>query len=113
MFNLLQSTVLERSQSVFEGFINAGTASKSWFAIFSLLQRLRQACDHVSLTVNKKLETGQVARHLNYSHELTRVDSSSNDIMEGGKVDENVSSSTEVSRLTWWFAHITHSYPKC
>ena len=32
-------TVLERSQSVFEGYVKAGTAAKSWFAIFSLLQR--------------------------------------------------------------------------
>ena len=47
------NALLQRSQSVFEGFLNAGTASKSWFAIFSLLQRLRQACDHVSLTVQK------------------------------------------------------------
>ena len=51
--------MLERSQSVFEGFLNNGTAAKSWFAIFSLLQRLRQACDHVSLTVKKTLESGE------------------------------------------------------
>lgn len=31
--------VLKKSQSVFDGYIKAGTASKSWFAIFSLLQR--------------------------------------------------------------------------
>ena len=49
-------TVLERSQSVFDGFVKAGTASKSWFAIFSLLQRLRQSCDHVSLTVKQSGE---------------------------------------------------------
>ena len=56
------NALLERSQSVFEGLIKAGSASKSWFAIFSLLQRLRQACDHVSLTVSKRLETSEVAR---------------------------------------------------
>ena len=53
------NALLERSQSVFEGFLNNGTAAKSWFAIFSLLQMLRQACDHVSLTVKKTLESGE------------------------------------------------------
>jgi DNA repair protein RAD5 len=47
------NALLERSQSVFEGFLRSGTATKSWFAIFSLLTRLRQACDHVSLTVHQ------------------------------------------------------------
>jgi hypothetical protein len=56
------NALLERSQSVFEGLIKGGSASKSWFAIFSLLQRLRQACDHVSLTVSKRLETSEVAK---------------------------------------------------
>jgi SNF2 family DNA or RNA helicase len=51
------NALLERSQSVFEGFLKAGTASKSWFAIFSLLTRLRQACDHVSLTVHQSRES--------------------------------------------------------
>ena len=55
------NALLERSQSVFDGLIKAG-ASKSWFAIFSLLQRLRQACDHVSLTVSKRLETSEVSK---------------------------------------------------
>jgi SNF2 family DNA or RNA helicase len=50
------NALLDRSLSVFEGFIHAGTASKSWLAIFSLLQRLRQACDHVALTVKTSLE---------------------------------------------------------
>lgn len=49
------NSLLQRSQSVFEGFIKSGTASKSWFAIFSLLNRLRQACDHVALTVKSQL----------------------------------------------------------
>ncbi len=56
--------LLDKSQSAFEGYIAAGTASKSWFAIFSLLQRLRQACDHLSLTVKSQLhneETTEVS----------------------------------------------------
>ena len=48
---LFYNALLDKSQAVFEGFVSSGTASKSWFAIFSLLQRLRQACDHLSLTV--------------------------------------------------------------
>lgn len=50
------NSLLQRSQSVFEGFIKSGTASKSWFAIFSLLNRLRQTCDHVALTVKSQLD---------------------------------------------------------
>ena len=52
--------VLERSQTIFEGLLNGGTASKSWFAIFALLQRLRQACDDVSLLVSKS--TSEIVR---------------------------------------------------
>ena len=36
-----------------------GTASKSWFQIFSLLNRLRQACDHVALTVKSHMEDAE------------------------------------------------------
>lgn len=50
------NSLLQKSQTVFEGFIRDGTASKSWFAIFSLLNRLRQACDHVALTVKSHME---------------------------------------------------------
>jgi SNF2 family DNA or RNA helicase len=50
------NSLLEKSQSVFEGFIKSGTASKSWMAIFSLLNRLRQTCDHVALTVKSHLD---------------------------------------------------------
>jgi hypothetical protein len=45
-----------KSLNLFEGFIQAGTASKSWLAIFSLLHRLRQTCDHVALTVKAHLD---------------------------------------------------------
>lgn len=44
-----------RSEHVFEGFIKSGTASKSWFAIFSMLSRLRMACDHIALTVKSHI----------------------------------------------------------
>jgi len=48
------TALLDKSQHVFEGLLKAGTASKSWLAIFSLLQRLRQSCDHVALTVKSR-----------------------------------------------------------
>lgn len=49
------NALLDKSQCVFEGYVKAGVAEKSWFAIFSLLQRLRQACDHVALTVKNRI----------------------------------------------------------
>ena len=63
------NALLERSQSVFEGFLKSGTASKSWFAIFSLLTRLRQACDHVSLTVHHSRATEIVASEFTAENE--------------------------------------------
>jgi SNF2 family DNA or RNA helicase len=50
------NALLEKSQDIFDGFIKAGTASKSWFAIFSLLHRLRMACDHIALTVKSHID---------------------------------------------------------
>jgi DNA repair protein RAD5 len=47
--------LLDKSVSQFEEFIVAGIESKSWLQIFSLLQRLRQACDHLALTVNPRI----------------------------------------------------------
>merc|ERR1712238_211126 len=54
------NALLHKSISVFDGFLRKGTASKSWFAIFSLLQRLRQACDHLALTVKSRLDEGLI-----------------------------------------------------
>ena len=87
------NALLERSQTVFEGFIKAGTAS--WFAIFSLLQRLRQACDHVSLTVNKKMETSEAAKS-KLGNESARAESLSSDDVEDS-IDGNVSSTNDGS----------------
>jgi DNA repair protein RAD5 len=52
---IFYDALLSRSLSVFDGFVQSGTASKSWFQIFSLLQRLRQACDHLALTIKTRL----------------------------------------------------------
>lgn len=57
------SVLLSKSQSVFEGFIKSGTASKSWFAIFALLQRLRQSCDHLALTVKSKFDQNDMRQN--------------------------------------------------
>ncbi len=83
--SFLDAIVLERSQSIFEGFIVAGTASKSWFAIFSLLQRLRQACDHVLLIVSKN--TSEIATK--YSEHAQ--DESASNAVERDFVDNDVS----------------------
>lgn len=54
------TALLDKSQNVFEGLLKAGTASKSWLAIFSLLQRLRQSCDHVALTVKSRFSVNDL-----------------------------------------------------
>ena len=51
------SSLKEKSQNIFEGLINSGAASKSWFAIFGLLQRLRQASCHIALTAKNFVNT--------------------------------------------------------
>jgi DNA repair protein RAD5 len=50
------NAVLARSMEVFDGFVDSGTAAKSYFQIFSLLQKLRQICDHISLTVKSRID---------------------------------------------------------
>ena len=49
------NALLAKSIDIFEGFVKAGTAEKSWLAIFSLLARLRMACDHIALTVKSHI----------------------------------------------------------
>uniref|UniRef100_A0A7S1BPX1 Uncharacterized protein n=1 Tax=Corethron hystrix TaxID=216773 RepID=A0A7S1BPX1_9STRA len=53
---LFYDELFSKSQAIFQGFLRSGTASKKWFSIFSLLQRLRQACNHVALTAKINLE---------------------------------------------------------
>lgn len=47
--------VLARSLEAFAGYVDSGTANKSYFQILTLLSRLRQCCDHISLTVRNRL----------------------------------------------------------
>mmetsp|Transcript_30966 Transcript_30966/g.35596 ORF Transcript_30966/g.35596 Transcript_30966/m.35596 type:complete len:1263 (-) Transcript_30966:110-3898(-) len=55
----------QKSFDIFKGFIRAGTASSSWLKIFSLLQRLRQTCSHVALTVKSQLDDGEWMSNIN------------------------------------------------
>lgn len=48
------NAVLDRSMQVFDGFVAKGTASTSYIQILAMIQRLRQTCDHISLTVRKR-----------------------------------------------------------
>lgn len=50
------NAVLARSMQVFDGFVEAGIASKAYIQILSMLTRLRQVCDHISLTVKSHID---------------------------------------------------------
>ena len=115
-----------KSLSLFQGFVEAGTASKSWLgtlspaawfaelwwdsltysnrytnnvlaslaAIFSLLHRLRQACDHVALTVKSHLDeedwnTNVIAK--NQSEQKREYVTRQNKKNGDDTIDENVS----------------------
>lgn len=47
------SALKAKSQNIFEGLIESGTANNAWFAIFGLLNRLRQASCHIALIAKK------------------------------------------------------------
>ena len=55
------NAVLARSLRVFDGFVEAGTAAKSYIQILCMLQRLRQVCDHISLTVKTRIDEDDLA----------------------------------------------------
>lgn len=48
------NSLLARSLEVFDQFMESKTAATSYIQIFALLQRLRQTCDHIALTVRGK-----------------------------------------------------------
>ncbi|KAL3665938.1 hypothetical protein V7S43_009358 [Phytophthora oleae] len=48
--------VFDKSRAEFNGFVARGTAATSYVAIFALLLRLRQACDHPLLALGKNFE---------------------------------------------------------
>lgn len=58
------NAVLARSQELFDGFVEAGTAATSYFQIFSLLQKLRQSCDHIALTVRTRIDEEDLSSHV-------------------------------------------------
>ncbi|GKY97042.1 hypothetical protein MPSEU_000662800 [Mayamaea pseudoterrestris] len=48
--------VLERSNEIFDAFVDKGTVEKSYLQILSMISRLRQTCNHMYLTVRSKLD---------------------------------------------------------
>ncbi|EGZ04405.1 hypothetical protein PHYSODRAFT_454028, partial [Phytophthora sojae] len=48
--------VYDKSRAEFNGFVASGSAMTSYVAIFALLLRLRQACDHPLLALGKDVE---------------------------------------------------------
>ncbi|KAI9981980.1 hypothetical protein PInf_009764 [Phytophthora infestans] len=48
--------VFDKSRAEFNGFVASGAATTSYVAIFALLLRLRQACDHPLLALGKDFE---------------------------------------------------------
>lgn len=80
-----------KSLSLFEGFIKAGTASKSWLAIFSLLHRLRQTCDHVALTVKSHIADDEWASNIcqaQQDRQLTVTPNGSGDAIDKKFLDD-------------------------
>ncbi|KAF1315738.1 DNA repair protein rad5, swi/snf-related matrix-associated actin-dependent regulator of chromatin, partial [Globisporangium splendens] len=51
--------VYDKSRAEFNGFVASGTASTSYVAIFALLLRLRQACNHPFLALGRNFEQAQ------------------------------------------------------
>ena len=92
------TALLDKSQHVFEGLLKAGTASKSWLAIFSLLQRLRQSCDHVALTVKPRFTDSASAAPA----------SETSDEQEGPAADETAVNKNFLSNLLQMFAKQTN-----
>jgi len=99
------SALLERSQSVFEGFIKAGVANKSYIQIFSLLQRLRQACDHVSLVVQNNVDTDSKCK--------TELSEDNSDDGTDGAVGENTLSNKFLSDLLMKFKTTSSNQRRC
>ncbi|KAJ0409397.1 hypothetical protein P43SY_002287 [Pythium insidiosum] len=53
--------VYDRSRAEFNGFVASGTTMSSYVAIFALLLRLRQACDHPLLALGRQSESAAAA----------------------------------------------------
>ena len=79
-----------KSLSLFQGFIKSGTASKSWLAIFSLLNRLRQTCDHVALTVKAHIDQDEWSSNI-ASQKDGRESNLREPAVDEGGIDQKVS----------------------
>lgn len=53
--------VYDKSRAEFNGYVASGTATTSYVAIFALLLRLRQACNHPFLALGRNFEAAQAA----------------------------------------------------
>lgn len=53
--------VYDKSRAEFNGYVASGTANTSYVAIFALLLRLRQACNHPFLALGRNYEEAQQA----------------------------------------------------
>lgn len=82
--------VLHKSQHLFMGYEKNGTASRSYFQIFSLLQRLRQTCDHISLTVKSRVENCGVEDEATGKPSEEKVESKSEPSGLGNKFFEDL-----------------------
>jgi SNF2 family DNA or RNA helicase len=92
--------LLRKSVTLFEGFIQSGTASKSWLAIFSLLHRLRQTCDHVALTVKSHIDEDDWNTNINSKEAAVaspeNITSKIAKKSGGDTIDDNVSHSCRI-----------------
>lgn len=61
------AALLTKTQSIFDGFVRTGSATRSFLQIFALLQRLRQACNHPALTVKNRLDSTDMSIKRNLS----------------------------------------------
>jgi DNA repair protein RAD5 len=48
--------ILQRSNEIFDDFVVSGTAERSYLKILSMISRLRQTCNHMSLTVRSRVD---------------------------------------------------------
>ncbi|TYZ57390.1 hypothetical protein PybrP1_008346 [[Pythium] brassicae (nom. inval.)] len=53
--------VYDKSRAEFNGYVASGTATTSYVAIFALLLRLRQACNHPFLALGRNYEAAQAS----------------------------------------------------
>jgi DNA repair protein RAD5 len=84
------NALLRKSQSMFDGIVQSGTVSKSYFAILSLIQRLRQACDHISLTVSSRVDSSYDAEDFKTDNDKSEKETCQSDMKVSGNKCNNL-----------------------